>query len=140
MDRETITRFFQPPIGKSTFHDLVAKGRILPVKGLRGFYRLNESLARLGLRPVAELPKEFRRSGEDLARWAFSMLDSQLFPEPSWLLFSDPTEIEEQAAMLMASVHRPYLHGLESIEEKLAYVAGAIDAQCMLDRESALGS
>lgn len=136
VDRETITRFFQPPIGKSTFHDLVGKGRILPVKGLRGFYRLNESLVRLGLRPVAELPKNSSRSGEDLLRWAFSMVDPRLFPEPSWMLCSDPTEIETKAAMLMASVHRPHLEEFESVEEKLAYAAGSIDAQMVLDHEA----
>jgi len=31
VDRETVTGFFKPPIGKSTFHDLVGKGLIVPL-------------------------------------------------------------------------------------------------------------
>lgn len=42
--RESISRFFSPPMPRSTFHDYVNKGKIIPLKGLRGFYKLNESL------------------------------------------------------------------------------------------------
>ena len=52
---EVIRRFFHPPIGKSTFYDLVKRGRIAQVHGLRGYYRLNESLRRLGLPAVDQL-------------------------------------------------------------------------------------
>lgn len=47
---ETNSRFFEPPMPSSTFHDFVNKWRIIPVKGIRGFYQLNESFRRLGLR------------------------------------------------------------------------------------------
>ncbi|MCW1886735.1 hypothetical protein OKA04_18495 [Luteolibacter flavescens] len=136
VDRDTLIGFFHPPIGKSTFHDLVGKGLILPVKGLRGFYRLNESLVRLGLRPVASMPKDTARSGEDLMRWAFTMVDPILFPSPSWMLRDQPTDLERQTAQLIASVHRLHVEAFESVEEKLAYAAGALDAQNLLDRQS----
>ena len=134
VDRDTLIGFFHPPIGKSTFHDLVGKGLILPVKGLRGFYRLNESLVRLGLRPVASIPKDTARSGEDLMRWAFTLIDPILFPAPPWLLAIQPNEIERQTAELVASIHRVHLEAMESPEEKLAYAAGALDGQSMLDQ------
>lgn len=46
---ETIGSFFSPPLASSTFYDLVNKGKIVPMKGLRGFYCLNDSLRRLRL-------------------------------------------------------------------------------------------
>jgi len=46
---EVIGRFFSPPLVSSTFHDFVKKGNIMQIKGIRGFYKLNESLHRLGL-------------------------------------------------------------------------------------------
>jgi hypothetical protein len=55
---EVICRFFSPPLASSTFHDFVNKGRITPMKGIRGFYMLNDSLRRLGLRELAKLPDE----------------------------------------------------------------------------------
>ncbi len=55
--QEIICRFFDPPMAKSTFHDFVNKGKIIPMKGIRGFYLLNASLSRLGLREVPSLPE-----------------------------------------------------------------------------------
>ena len=55
---EVIGRFFSPPLASSTFHDFVNKGKIVPLKGIRGLYKLNDSLRRLGLREVSELPME----------------------------------------------------------------------------------
>ena len=63
--RATISSFFSPQLASSTFHDLVKKGRIVPIKGLRGFYRLNDSLRRLGLREVPcppPLPVDWARN------------------------------------------------------------------------------
>ena len=60
--RETISRFFDPPMARSTFHDFVNKGKIVPVKGIRGFYKLNDSLRRLGLREVPNLPQDPSKS------------------------------------------------------------------------------
>jgi len=74
--RETISRYFHPPLPSSTFHDFVSKGKILPMKGIRGFYRLNESLKRLGLREVPCLPVEAsKRSVEDILRLALNRID-----------------------------------------------------------------
>ena len=56
--REAIARYFDPPLANSTFHDLVNKGKIIPMKGIRGFYLLNASLRRLGLREVPSPGKE----------------------------------------------------------------------------------
>jgi len=50
-----------------------------------GFYRLNESRCRMGLREVASLPDVTRRSAEDLVRLAFTLIDPDLFPAPSWM-------------------------------------------------------
>jgi hypothetical protein len=57
---EVIGRFFFPPLASSTFHDFVKKGKIVPMKGIRGYYLLNvlnASLRRLGLREISKLPE-----------------------------------------------------------------------------------
>ena len=59
-------------MAKSTFHDFVNKGKIIPMKGIRGFYLLNASLSRLGLREVPHLPERAAiRSTEDIVQLAF---------------------------------------------------------------------
>ena len=66
---------------RSTFHKRVEEGKIIPMKGMRGFYLLNESLRRLGLREVRELPKGgSTRSLEDIVRLAFQRHRSGSFP------------------------------------------------------------
>jgi len=52
---EVICRFFSPPLASSTFYDFVNKGKIVRSKGIRGFFKLNDSLRRLGLREVPNL-------------------------------------------------------------------------------------
>ena len=49
---------FSPPLASSAFHDFVNKGQIVPLKGIRRLYKLNDSLRRLGLREVPKLPEE----------------------------------------------------------------------------------
>jgi len=39
----------------------------------------------MGLREVASLPDVTRRSAEDLVRLAFTLIDPDLFPAPSWM-------------------------------------------------------
>lgn len=56
--KEDICAFFSLPMPSSTFHDRVNEGIIVPIKGMRGFYKLNDSLRRLGLREVPELPQK----------------------------------------------------------------------------------
>jgi hypothetical protein len=84
---EVIGRFFSPPLASSTFYDLVNKGKIVPIKGIRGFYKLNDSLRRLGLREVPKLPFEVpARTPEEIIRFAFSAIDPEVFDPPSWQL------------------------------------------------------
>jgi hypothetical protein len=46
------------------------------VKGIRGFYKLNESLRRLGLREVPSLPQDpSKRTTEEILRMAFTQID-----------------------------------------------------------------
>jgi hypothetical protein len=83
---EFIGRYFSPPLASSTFHDFVNKGKIVPMKGIRGFYLLNASLRRLGLREVTELPQPpSTPSLEDVVRLAFALIDPDLFPKPYWM-------------------------------------------------------
>jgi hypothetical protein len=84
--REAFNRYFEKPMPTSTFHDLVKKGKITKFKPMRGHFLLNDSLRRLGLREVRELPKPpSARSLDDIVRLAFNLIDRNLFPEPSWL-------------------------------------------------------
>ena len=129
VDRDTIRSFFRPEISTSKFHELVKDGAIVPFDGLRGFYRLNESLLRLGLRPVSVLPTKKSRSNADMFRWAMSMIETRLFPVPDWAWDDralDP--YQEEAARFLVLTHGPLLATLESDEEKLNYLAGALDA------------
>lgn len=94
--RETISRYFEPPLPRSTFHDFVNKGIIIPMKRLRGFYLLNASLSRLGLREVLKLPEApAKRSLEDIVRLAFSLIDPLLFPPPAWLLAVEELDMKD---------------------------------------------
>ena len=80
---EVIGRFFSPPLASSTFHDFVNKGKITPMKGIRGFYLLNDSLRRLGLREVPKLPEESPvRTPEEIIRLASHMMNSEVFEAP----------------------------------------------------------
>ena len=133
--RETISRFFHPPLPTSTFHDMVNRGKIIPVKGLRGFYRLNESLRRMGLREVPAIPSSGRSTG-DIIRLALTSIDPAVFPAPAWLLEVeeiDPREADH--ARLIADLHRDAIEALETAEEKMAYAAGVLDAQHLIDQD-----
>ena len=135
--RETVSSYFHPPLPSSTFHDLVNKGKILPVKGLRGFYRLNESLKRLGLREVPQPPSEkSSRSIEDIVRLAFTTIDPEVFPPASWMLLENELESrDKEHARLVADLHRDALQSLPSFEEKAAYAVGVLDAQAVMEAE-----
>ncbi len=135
--RDTISGFFSPPLPSSTFHDLVNKGKIVPVKGLRGFYRLNDSLRRLGLREVAHLPSKVSlRPIEDIVRLAFALIDSGTFPAPAWMLLEDDLDPRDyEHARLIADLHREAVLGLQSDKEKCAYAEGVLDAQEVIKAE-----
>jgi len=59
VDRAALMKFFRPPVSESTFYKLQQDVYIVPVEGVSGrCYRLNISLARLGLNPVADVPAD----------------------------------------------------------------------------------
>jgi hypothetical protein len=135
--RETISRYFNPPLPRSTFHDLVNKGKVVPFKHLKGFYHLNGSLRRLGLPEVAELPKEpALRSSEDIVRLAFSVMDPDLFPAPSWLLDVEAIDSRDtDHAALLIEKHGVALATLDSDRLKHAYLQGTLDAHHLMKVE-----
>jgi hypothetical protein len=135
--REGFDGFFDPPLATSSFHDLVNKGKIVPMNGMRGFYLLNESLRRMGLQEVSELPSAARkRSLEDLTRLAFTLIDPQLFPAPSWLLIEEKIPlVDAEHARRLADEYREKVHALTNVRLKLAYFQGVLDAQVMLEKE-----
>lgn len=139
--RETISSYFHPPLASSTFHDLVNKGKIIPVKGIRGFYKLNDSLRRLGLREVPSLPSEpVKHSMEDILRLAFTLIDPTIFPVPPWLLTEENLEMRDaDHARLHAGVHRENIEALGTTEEKLAYFNGILGAQALLEDDLRTG-
>lgn len=139
--RETISRYFDPPLAQSTFHDFVSKGKIVPMKGIRGFYLLNDSLRRLGLREVPSLPESAKRSTEDILRLAFTLIDPVVFPPPSWLLEAEVLDFNDaDHARLQAEKHADALNALANAEEKHAYLGGVLDANAMLAAEAKAGS
>src|ERR1035437_9473543 len=131
--RESFDRYFDKPLPRSTFHDLVGKGVVVPLKGLKGFYTLNDALRRLGLREVPSLPDVSRRSGEELVRLAFTLIDPDIFPVPSWLGREDPLDAQDvDVALLIAEKHRDNVEGRQTVQEKLAYLAGVLDCEEMI--------
>jgi hypothetical protein len=138
--REVLERFFDPPIGRSTFFDLVERGKIAKVKGLRGYYRLNESLRRLGMPEVEKLPGN---GGDDgplndrvLVDFALSLCIPEL-PEPGELLNH---ALSGQEVLQVLRFQRSYdfaLRGIKSLPERLAFAQGVRDAACTLAAEAA---
>lgn len=100
------------------------------MKGLRGYYLMNESRRRLGLREVEEVPSSEKRSAEDLLRLGFSMIDRILFPEPAWLGSVESIDsIEYDHAVALADRYRDSVASLASVGEKLAYFQGVLDVE-----------
>jgi hypothetical protein len=139
--QETICRFFDPPMARSTFHDFVNKGKIIPMKGIRGFYLLNASLSRLGLREVPSLPEmAATRSTKDILELAFTLIDPEIFLEPSWMLTVEELDMREvDHARLLADLHRDSVNALGSVVEKFAYLRGVLDAQVMMEADMKSG-
>jgi hypothetical protein len=82
--------------------------------GIRGFYLLNASLRRLGLREVPELPQPpSTPSLEDIVRLAFSVLDPDLFPKPSWMLNVDAKDVDH--AIRLVVKHRDTVQSYKPI-------------------------
>jgi hypothetical protein len=127
---EVIGRFFSPPLASSTFHDFVNKGKIVPMKGIRGFYLLNDSLRRLGLREIPNLPGELvTRTAEEIIRLAFSMIDPEVFEAPSWLLTEEAIDAADlHHAESVISLHADALRALAEDRMKYPYLQGVLDA------------
>lgn len=108
------------------------------MKEIRGYYLLNESLRRMGLREVRELPSKLKsRSLEDIVRLAFTAIDRDLFPEPSWLLHVEGIDLKDaDHAMNLADHHRKRVNSLESIPLKLAYFQGVLDWVSIMETEA----
>ena len=132
--REGFSCYFDNPLPRSTFHDLVGKGIVIPLKGLKGFYKLNESLRRMGLREVPKLPVPLpSRTTEDILRLAFHAIDPDVFPEPSWLLAAEAIDGRDaDHAALLVEKHNAAVMELPSDREKHAYLQGALDAAAMM--------
>lgn len=131
--RDGFNRYFDKPLPTSTFHDKVNEGIIVPLKGLKGFYKLNDSLARLGLRPVMKLPDPLpTRTTDDIIRLAFHAIDPEVFPAPSWLLDAEVIDgADANHAELLVAKHTADVAKLGSDREKHAYLQGALDAAFM---------
>ncbi len=140
--RETISAYFHPPLPTSTFHDLVNKGKIVPFKLLRGFYKLNESLKRLGLKEVESLPAEVqKRSMTEILQLAFTLIDPLIFPMPPWLMTVEALDDKDaDHALLLSNIHREELDLCESIQEKLAYFNGVLSAQAIRESDTTEGN
>lgn len=130
---EVIGRFFSPPLASSTFHDFVNKGKIVPMKGIRGFYLLNDSQRRLGLREVPKLPEETpARTPEEIIRLAFNEIDPETFEAPTWLLNVEAIEaVDLHHAKLIVALHSGHVAVLEDDRLKYGYLQGVLDAAAM---------
>ena len=124
-----IGSFFSPSLPSSTFHDFVKKGKIVPMEDIRGFFLLNDSLRRLGLREVRELPKPPSAPRlDDIVRLAFTLIDRNIFPEPSWLLHVEAIDVKDaDHATRLANQCRDKVEAFDHVELKLAYFQGVLD-------------
>ncbi len=138
VSRETISAFFHPPLAKSTFYDLMTQGKITPMEVPKGMYKLNATLKRLGLKPVAALPrKTSERSIQDIVRFAFSLLDPKTFPTPSWVMYCDDIPFrDQQQAIEMADLFRADLESFRFSSERSSYAAGVLDAYFELESQN----
>lgn len=127
--KEDICAFFSPSMPSSTFHDRVNEGIIVPIKSMRGFYKLNDSLRRLGLREVPEVPhKVSSRTTEDIIHLAFHAIDSAVFPAPSWLLDLEVIDGRDaDHATLLMERYTNAVAALDSAGEKHSFMRGVLD-------------
>jgi hypothetical protein len=143
VDQETLLRFFGPPIGKSTFYNLVRRGVIVKIKEVQGYYLLNESLVRLGLPHVSELPAtpDAAQRERQLLEFAMSLAAPDVVAQPSWMLGDDRlTDHEKSHVALLALHHQREMADLTLQPVRLAYVRGVFDAFEMLNNPLFRGS
>lgn len=75
-----------------------------------------------------------KRSIEDIVRLAFTMIDRELFPPPSWMLFEkdlDPRDVDH--ARRLVDQYRKAVEALSSTKLKLAYFEGVLDWAAMME-------
>lgn len=132
--RETFNRFFDKPLPTSTFHDLESKGIITRSKIMSGRFLLNDSLRRMGLKEVPELPKPPPEPNlEGIVRLAFTLIDPTLFPAPSWLLNEDAINVKDaDHSAGIANQHRYAAQAYSAAELKLGYFQGVLDGAFLL--------
>lgn len=135
--RESFDRYFEKPLPTSTFHDLVNKGKITPWKAMRGHFLLNDSLRRLGLKQVHELPAPPPVPGlEGIVRLAFTLIDPSLFPAPVWMLAVEAINIKDvDHAERIANQYREEIHSLDHPALKIHYFQGVLDAAFTAEQE-----
>ena len=128
--KEVICNFFSPPMPSSTFHDRVNEGIIVPIKCMRGFYKLNDSLRRLGLREVPKLPFEVpARTPEEIIRLAFTGIDPEVFDPPSWQLEVEAIDAADvHHAQSIIALHGAHVAQLPDDRSKRGYLQGVLDA------------
>lgn len=132
--KEVICNFFNPPMPPSTFHDRVNEGIIVPIKGMRGFYKLNDSLRRLGLREVSDVPQKVSsRTTEDIIRLAFNAIDPVLFPPPSWLMDVEVIDGRDaDHACVLMERYSDAVAALTTAGEKHSFMQGVLDTDYMM--------
>lgn len=127
--KETSCNFFSPPMPSITFHDRVNEGVIVPIKGVRGYYKLNDSLRRLGLREVPDAPQKVATTTtEDIIRLAFHAIDPVLFPPPSWLQDAEVIDGRDaDHAILLMERYTDDVAALSTAGEKHSFMQGVLD-------------
>ena len=134
--REAFHHYFEPQIGKSTFYDLVNSGKIAKVKGLRGYYRLNESLRRLGLPAVDQLRRTEESpvilEGIALVDIALSICMPDELLLSSELLIRELTSDEEAKVVQLCQIYDHRLSEIANPAERLRFAQGVRDAAMML--------
>ena len=128
--------FFEPPIGKSTFYDLVQQGVVVQVPAPRGYYKLNTSLARLGLKGVSAIPRAGGVGPVEVTALALWMAAPDLCPCPPWMLDLEPTQDQSRTATAQAEIFRRELGSLESVAEKREFIQGVLDMAYLIGREN----
>lgn len=134
---EGIVEFFDPPIAKSTFYDLRKRGKVIPLKGLRGYYCLNESLVRLGMKPVTEISRKVAPTAEEIGRFALWVIEPELFICPARFMEDFPALLshEYEKVLEIGRQCEPELAKLDHDRLKIAYGQGMI-AALIMDSES----
>jgi len=138
VNAEVIRRFSDPPLASSTFYDLVSKGKVTPLPGIRGFYKLNDSLRRLlGLREVAKPPQDVpKRSTEEIIRLGFHLIDPGVFTAPTWLLLAEVIDSADyHHAEQVAARHSAQVAELEHDQLKSNYLQGVLTITAIMEAD-----